>query len=78
MTELDLSLEEYHDFLKQHPYRRKRFIYRNRSLITAVSYIAAGESSTLLELNTDMPCTISGNNADGFVLTEWRSSDEKR
>lgn len=79
MTELGLSLEEYHVFLKQYPYGEKCFAYRNGNQDIEVSYVkdTAG-ADTELEIEADIPYSVSGNNADGFVLTEWTSIDNER
>ena len=72
ITELGLTLEEYTEFIKKytpdHPYLR-----REKGLVLAVSYIpAAAEGSTRIRLEGRYPHSLSGNNADGFILTEWR------
>ncbi len=74
MTELDLTLEEYHDFIKQYPHGEKYFLYRNDNQNIEVSYgKAAAGADTEFEIEDDIPYSVSGNNADGFVLTEWTS-----
>jgi len=74
MTELDLTLEEYHAFLKQYPYGEKRFSYRAENQSIAVSYqSAAAGADTEIEIGDNLPYSVSGNNTDGFVLTEWTS-----
>jgi len=79
MAELGLTLEEYHAFLKQYPYGKKCFESRNGNQNVAISYVAAASGTdTKLEIDADIPYSISGNNADGFVLTEWRNGDDKR
>ena len=72
MTELSLALEEYHTFLKQYPYGKKSFEYRSGQQNIGVSYIeAATGTDTKFEIDDDIPYSVSGNNVDGFVLTEW-------
>ena len=79
MAELGLALEEYHAFLKQYPYGKRCFEYRNGNQNVAISYVAATSGTNAkLEIEADIPYTVSGNNADGFVLTEWRNGDDKR
>jgi D-alanyl-D-alanine dipeptidase/carboxypeptidase len=79
ITELGLTLEEYHVFLKQYPYGKKCFPYRIGNQSITVSYLEATTGAdTKLEIDSDIPYSVSGNNADGFVLTEWRNGDDKR
>lgn len=79
MTELGLTLEEYHAFLKQHPNGENRFLYRTGNQNIEVSYIKAMVGAdTELEIEDNVPYSVSGNNADGFVLTEWRNENDKR
>lgn len=79
MTELGLALEEYHAFLKQYPYGKKCLEYRNGNQTIEVSYVeAAAGADTRVEIDTDTPYLVSGNNIDGFVLAEWRNGDDKR
>ncbi len=74
MTKFGLTLEEYHDFLKQYPHGEKHFLYRTENQNIEVSYvkIAAGVD-TEFEIEDHILYSISGNNAGGFVLTEWTS-----
>ncbi|WP_347489169.1 M15 family metallopeptidase [Desulfoscipio sp. XC116] len=79
MAELGLTLEEYHIFLKQYPCGKECFNYRNGHRNIAVSYVKATVGAdTELEIDADVPYSLSGNNIDGFVLTEWRNDDDKR
>lgn len=74
MTELGLTLEEYHAFLKQYSYGEKCFLHRNGNQNIEISYVkATAGADTELETKADIPYSVSGNNADGFVLTEWTS-----
>lgn len=78
MTELGLTLEEYHAFLKQYPNGEKRFLYRTRNQNIEVAYVrAAAGADTEFEIQDDFPYSVSGNNTDGFVLTEWRNDNDK-
>lgn len=74
MAQAGLTLEEYHAFLKQYPYGEKCFDYRNGRQTIAVSYVeSAAHTDTGFEIAADIPYSLSGNNEDGFVLTEWLS-----
>lgn len=78
MTELGLTLEEYHVFLKQYPNGEKRFLYRTGNQNIEVAYVktTAGADAEF-EIEDDIPYSVSGNNADGFVLTKWRNCNDK-
>lgn len=72
MAKLGLTLEEYHDFLKQYPHGRTRFVYQNGAQRIAVSYLeAAILANDGLALAQDRPYTLSGNNTDGYIFAEW-------
>ena len=78
MTELGLTLEEYYAFLKQYPHGENPFLHRAGNQNIEVSYIkAAAGADTEFEIEDDIPYSVSGNNADGFVLTEWRNGNDK-
>ncbi len=75
MTEKGLTLEEYTDFLAQFhsggkPYQ---FTYGNQTV--SISYIKAGADETLIEVSENLPYSLSGNNRDGYILTEWRTQN---
>lgn len=73
MTELGLTLEEYTDFLQQFPYGSRSYEYQKEGLVVAVSYQKAGSGlCTPLEVDTTAPYSVSGNNVNGFIITEWR------
>ncbi len=74
MADPGFTLEEYHAFLKQYPYGKKCFEYRIGQQNIAVSYVkATAGTDTKLEIDADIPYSVSGNNADGFILTGWLS-----
>ena len=75
MTRQELCLEEYIDFIKQYTFQDNpyRFMAGNQKI--SVSYLKAEGMETLLKLPENMPYTVSGNNMDGFILTEWRSEN---
>lgn len=74
MTELGLTLEEYHAFLKQYPHGEKHFLYRVGNQNIEVYYVKAAAGADIeFEIEDDIPYSVSGNNADGFVLTQWTS-----
>lgn len=74
MDEEGLTLEEYVDFLRQYPVGRP-FYYRRNGLIVSVSWLEAAEDKMAVSLPEQYPCSLSGNNVDGFIMTEWRGAD---
>lgn len=73
MTEMGFTLEEYLEFLKQFPYGAKYLTYHKGSVSIAISYLKAEDGAdTYLNIGTEAPYSVSGNNRDGFILTEWR------
>lgn len=76
MTKMGLTLEEYHQFLKQYHYRENPFVLDESGRRIEVSFIPAGtDSDMLFEVERDVPSTISGNNTDGFIVTVWREKN---
>lgn len=64
-----LTLEEYIAWLREFPYECCRYQEKNAS----VSFLRANaQGPTVLERPSGPPCAISGNNVDGFIITEWR------
>jgi D-alanyl-D-alanine dipeptidase/carboxypeptidase len=77
MTELGLTLEEYVDFLKRFAYGDKYYIYQKGDLSISISYLeASAGADTHLEIDPDVPYSVSGNNEDGFIVTQWRRRDD--
>ena len=75
MTTHGLCLEEYIAFLKQFTFRDNLCLFTESNRTFLVSYIRAEGEQTLLELPKNHPYTISGNNTDGFIITEWREQN---
>lgn len=73
MWELGLTLEEYTEFIKKYTFGSRPYIRREKGMILTVSYIpAAKNGETEICLDGLYPCSVSGNNKDGYILTEWR------
>lgn len=73
MSELELTLEEYMEFLKQYEYGRTYYTYEKEGIRFEVSYLrAVKEGMTQFEVEDHTLYTVSGNNVDGFVVTRWR------
>jgi len=79
MTKMSFTLEEYLSFLKDFAFGKRRFDYQTDRQHVSVSYVeTAGSTDTAIEINADIPYSVSGNNVDGFVLTEWRNGNVER
>lgn len=72
MAERCLTLEEYHDFLKGYPHGKTPFAYRHGQSNSTISYVPAQVGDTCLQVEDGFAYTVSGNNADGFVVTARR------
>lgn len=75
-----LVLEQYIQFLKQYPHGEGCYLYQDNGLEAKVSYLrASGHKDTWLTLSGERGYSVSGNNADGFIITElageWRHMD---
>lgn len=78
MAKHSFTLEEYIDFLKNYPYGKKHYLYDAGGMCIAVSYLKADKTAdTRFELDDNIPYSVSGNNIDGFVITEWRKKNEE-
>lgn len=78
MTRLDLTLEEYSDFIKQYRYGENYFPFRSGAQLIKISYLKAETGDDLeTELDDSVPYSVSGNNTDGFILTEWGCGDDR-
>lgn len=76
MHQRGFSLEEYHDFLKDYPYGRRPFLYEAGARQIEISYLEkSGSEDTLVGIDDNVPCLISGNNVDGFIVTRWRGTN---
>ncbi|MEA4831364.1 MAG: M15 family metallopeptidase [Oscillospiraceae bacterium] len=77
MDELNMTLEEYIPFLKKYPYGQLPFRYKKNGIVVDISYLPADfAGETKIDINTELPYSISGNNVDGFIITEWRNADD--
>lgn len=73
MKKHNLTLEEYILFLSHFPHGREPYLIRAGRQDVMVSYLkASAEGETVLEVSASSPYCISGNNVDGFIITEWR------
>ncbi len=79
MSQLSLSLEEYIDYIRQFPIGGESLPFTLNQGMIAIYYRKAERNApTSIEIDPRFPYSISGNNVDGFVLTEWRISHDRR
>lgn len=72
MAENGMTLEEYIDFIKQYPGDRP-YCWQENDRMVCISYWKTNlDGNTRVDLTGEHPYSISGNNTDGFILTEWR------
>ena len=71
MSEHDLTLEEYTDFIRDYPIHSRPYMIKNGSQEAAVSFIPCTAAHMTVEITGEYPYTVSGNNVDGFILTEF-------
>lgn len=73
MADHNFVLEEYIAFLKKHIFADSPYQYIMNGKCISVSYLNASKSGdTTFEINDSNPYFISGNNIDGFIITQWR------
>lgn len=66
MAQKKLALEEYITFIKDHRYNTDPYDFREYQ----ISFAEAAGEMTVLELDDAHPYSISGNNCDGFIVTQ--------
>lgn len=73
MEEFQFTLEEYVDFLRDYPFEKRTFHYTGHQMNCFISYLKEGKGEhTSIDIDLKMPFSISGNNVDGYIITEWR------
>ncbi len=72
MQEQNMTLEEYTDCLKRFPYGSGLRRVADNGREVCISYLKAAADPICLKLPEEDSWSLSGNNADGFILTEWR------
>lgn len=79
MSQLSLSLEEYIDYIRRFSIGGESLPFTLSQGTIVVCYIKAERNApTSIETDPRFPYSISGNNVDGFVLTEWRVLHDRR
>ena len=71
MREHHFCLEEYIDFLKRFSQDQPYTFYKDSQEIQ-IFYLKAETESVSLEVAEDGSLSVSGNNVDGYIITEWR------
>jgi D-alanyl-D-alanine dipeptidase/carboxypeptidase len=72
MTEKGMCLEEYHAYLKAFPFGRACVPCCAGGRTICVAYLPASKGTdTAFEIGENVPYAVSGNNEDGFVITQW-------
>ena len=73
MADKGLTLEEYISYLRQFPYGKRAETVTDGKREYRISWLEVSlEEETVLEVADESACMISGNNADGYVITEIR------
>lgn len=73
MAKHSFVLEEYLTFLKNYPYGISPYLHNVRGNQIMVSYLKANVAAqTQITIDDTVPYSISGNNTDGFIITQWR------
>lgn len=73
MVKEGLTLEEYISFMKQFYYGNNPYSIHEGGQNIFISYISAIQADTTeIKISHNNPYSISGNNTDGFIVTEWR------
>lgn len=70
MTEHDWTLEEYINLLRRYPYFGKGLRTRWHDAEYCITFVPEAERSIISTLQCQKDICISGNNADGFIVTE--------
>lgn len=71
MTQNAMTFEEYTDYLRTFAFDGKRCQFRDNGLTFELGFISP-DSLTEVEIPLHMAYQLSGNNADGVVVTLWR------
>lgn len=73
MEQEGLTLEEYIFFLRDFPHGKRPYLFQRAGRQIAVSWLKARKDEvTWLSVSSRLPYSISGDNVDGFIITEWR------
>lgn len=72
MKAYGFCLEEYLDFLRQYSYPKRPYLFQTEKQKAEISYLPAGIGNIQIQIDEQIPYMISGNNMDGYIITQWR------
>lgn len=72
MEKRGFVLEEYIDYIRQFRNGETPCLFTKDRQQIAISFIEAEQDQTKAVIDDSMNSTISGNNVDGWILTQWR------
>lgn len=78
MEEKDLTLEEYMEYIKQFSYGNRHLAIGEENHRAEIFYVPAAAGRTEIDLPEGAYYQVSGNNADGFIVTVWRDDNEQK
>jgi D-alanyl-D-alanine dipeptidase/carboxypeptidase len=71
----NLTLEEYTDYLKQFTYQGNHLRHKSHSRNFEIFYVPIqADKEAIVEIPDETPYQVSGNNADGVVVTLWEEN----
>lgn len=73
MDGLGLTLEEYDDYLKEYPYGVRPLVHEKDNLVFELSFLSGEQAGELKDGN--LRGMVSGDNSEGFIVTEWKDRD---
>jgi D-alanyl-D-alanine dipeptidase/carboxypeptidase len=74
MKKEELTLEEYTDYLKQFSYYGTHLHFKRHERDFEIFFVPIQSNKELvIDIPEGIPCQVSGNNEDGFVVTLWRN-----
>ena len=76
MAKHGFVLEEYIDYIRQFLYGKAAYLLHSGKQEIAVSFVKASQGQATFELDDSASHTISGNNIDGWILTQWSHQNE--
>lgn len=77
ITEENITLEEYIEYLKLYPYGGKHLYIEHRNQIIEVFYVCISNmTSKKISIKDNLLYQVSGNNVDGVIFTNWRERYE--
>jgi zinc D-Ala-D-Ala dipeptidase/carboxypeptidase len=69
MKQKKFTLEEYNYYLKDYPYNGKHLKFYNFGYCYEIFYAKVTDSTVAINVPDSIPCYISGNNEDGYIIT---------